>query len=86
MHNVRKARLVASEIMNAVTIYEMDGLKYTGAQKIYVKTHPRFLSFIRLCIDNHEYSLGLDDLVRAIDGATGQPPALEDEGLEVQSV
>jgi hypothetical protein len=56
---------MGSEIMNAVTIYEMNGIKYTGAQKIYFTPHPRFLSFVRLCIDNQEYSLGADDLMRS---------------------
>jgi len=55
---------MGSEIMNAVTIYEMNGIKYTGAQKIYVVPNPRFLSFVKLSIDNQEYSLGADDLMR----------------------
>jgi hypothetical protein len=40
-----------SEIMDAVTIYEVNGVKYTGQKKVIV-SHPRFLSFVRLCIDN----------------------------------
>ena len=72
---------MGSEIMNAVTIYEVNGVRYTGTRKIYVTSHPRFLSFVRLCIDNQEYSLGSDDLMRAVDGATGQPPTPEDEAL-----
>jgi hypothetical protein len=74
-------RLMGSEIMNAVTIYEVNGVKYTGTRKMYVASHPRFLSFVRLCIDNQEYSLGSDDLMRAVDRATGQPPTPEDEAL-----
>jgi len=72
---------MGSEIMNAVTIYEINGVKYTGARKMYVASHPRFLSFVKLCIDNQEYSLGSDDLMRAVDRATGQPPTTEDEAL-----
>jgi hypothetical protein len=34
--NEEVRRLMGSEIMNAVTIYEMNGIKYTGAQKIYI--------------------------------------------------
>ena len=65
---------MGSEIMNAVTIYEINGMKYTGPRTINVTSHPRFLSFVRLCIDNQEYSLGADDLMRA-------PLAPEDEAL-----
>jgi len=36
---------------------------------------------VRLCIDNQEDSLGSDDLMRAVDRATGQPPTPEDEAL-----
>ena len=72
---------MGSEIMNAVTIYEVNGVKYTGAKKVYVTSHPRFVSFVRLCIDNQEYSLGSDDLMRAVDRVSGQPLASEDEAL-----
>jgi len=72
---------MGSAIMNAVTIYEINGVKYIGATKVYVTSHPRFLSFVRLCIDNQEYSLASDDLMRAVDRATGQPLAPEDEAL-----
>lgn len=72
---------MGSEILNAVTIYEVNGVKYTGTKKMYVASHPRFLSFVRLCIDNQEYSLGSDDLMRAVDRATAQPPTQEDEAL-----
>ena len=67
--------------MNAVTIYEINGMKYTGPRTINVTSHPRFLSFVRLCIDNQEYSLGADDLMRAVDRVSGQPLAPEDEAL-----
>jgi len=70
-----------SEITNTVTIYEINGVKYTGALKIHIKSHPRFLSFVRLCIDNHEYSIASDDLMRAVDGAVGRQPVPEDEVL-----
>jgi len=69
------------EITSTVTIYEMNGVKYTGARKIEIKTHPRFLSFVRLRIDNQEYSLASDDLMRAVDRAIGQLPAPEDDVL-----
>jgi len=72
---------MGSEIMNAVTIYEINGMKYTGPRTINVTSHPRFLSFVRLRIDNQEYSLGADDLMRAVDRVTGQPLAPEDETL-----
>lgn len=65
---------MSSEITNTVTIYEINGFKYTGAQKIDIKSHPRFLSFVRLCVDDKEYSLGADDLMRAVDGAVGRQP------------
>ena len=68
-----------SEITNTVTIYEINGFKYTGAQKIDIKSHPRFLSFVRLCIDDKEYSLGADDLMRAVDGAVGRQPVQQDD-------
>jgi len=72
---------MGSEITNTVTIYEVSGVKYTGTRKIYIKTHPRFLSFVRLCIDNQEYSLASDDLMRAVDGAVGRQPVQEEDGL-----
>ena len=72
---------MALETMNAVTIYEMNGIKYTGAQKIYIASHPRFLSFVRLCIDDQEYSLSSDDLMRAVDCAVGRPLTPGDKGL-----
>ena len=74
------------EIMNAVTIYEINGMKYTGPRTINVTSHPRFLSFVKLCIDNQEYSLGADDLMRAVDRATGQPLTPEDEALAGSAV
>jgi hypothetical protein len=30
-----------SEVINSVTIYEIDGTKYTGPRKVYIKAHPR---------------------------------------------
>jgi|SRR5581483_3743968 len=72
---------MGSEIMNSVTIYEMNGIKYTGAQKIHIASHPRFLSFVKLSIDNHEYSLGADDLMRAVDYVMGRPVLPADEAL-----
>jgi hypothetical protein len=69
------------EITNTVTIYEINGMKYTGAPKIDIKTHPRFSSFVRPCIDNQEYSLASDDLIRAVDRAVGPQPVPEDEVL-----
>jgi len=77
---------MGSEIMNAVTIYEINGMKYTGRRTINVTSHPRFLSFVKLCIDNQEYSLGADDLMRAVDRATGQPLTPEDERLREASL
>ena len=68
---------MGSEIMNAVTIYEINGMKYNGPRTINVTSHPRFLNFVRLCIDNREYSLGADDLMRAVDRVIGQPLAPE---------
>jgi len=79
--NEEVRRLMGSEIINAVTIYEMNGIKYTGAQKIYITSHPRFLSFVKLSIDNQEYSLGGDDLMRAVDYAMGRPVLPADEAL-----
>lgn len=72
---------MSSEITNTVTIYEINGFKYTGAQKIDIKSHPRFLSFVRLCVDDKEYSLGADDLMRAVDGAVGRQPVQNDDVL-----
>src|SRR5689334_10493750 len=70
------------EIMNAVTIYEINGVKYTGPRTINVTSHPRFLSFVRLCIDNQEYSLGSDDLMRAVDRVNGQPLTEDQTSVE----
>jgi hypothetical protein len=81
---IDKETFVASEI-NAVTIYEIDGVKYLGPRKILVKNHPRFLSFITLSIGNQVYSLAVDDLVRAIDRAITQPAELADKPSELQS-
>jgi hypothetical protein len=67
--------------MNTVTIYEIDGAKYTGGQKIEVKSHRRFLSFVILRVDNQEYSVGSDDLLRAIGHAIGHAPAPEEGPL-----
>jgi len=72
---------MSSEITNTVTIYEINGFKYTGAQKIDIKSHPRFVSFVRLCINDKEYSLGADDLMRAVDGAVGRQPVQKDDVL-----
>jgi hypothetical protein len=72
---------MSSEITDTVTIYEINGFKYTGAQRIVISSHPRFLSFVRLCIDDKEYSLGADDLMRAVDGAVGRKPVQEDDVL-----
>lgn len=76
---------MSSETMNTVTIYEINGFKYTGAQKIDIKSHPRFLSFVRLCIDDREYSIGADDLMRAVDGAVGRQPVQRDDVLTGQA-
>ena len=65
---------------NTVTIYEIGGAKYTGTQKIEIKSHVRFLSFVTLRVDNQEYSIGSDDLMRAIGRAIGHRPATE-EGM-----
>lgn len=72
---------MSSEVVDTVTIYEMNGFRYTGAQKIEVKSHPRFINFVRLSIDKHEYSLAADDLMRAIDHAIGQVQLAEDDAL-----
>jgi hypothetical protein len=76
---------VASEMINTVPIYEMDGVKYSGAQKINIKAHPRFLGFIRICIADREYSLGVNDLVGAIDRAITQPSMPMDESFDSQT-
>src|SRR5579872_3466093 len=70
-----------SEIMNAVTIYEINGMKYTGHQTVNVISHPRFLSFVRLRINNQEYSLASDELMRAVGYVTGRPLTPEEEAL-----
>lgn len=70
-----------SETMNPVTIYEMNGIKHIGPQKIYIASHPRFLSFVRLCIDDREYSLSSDDLMRAVDCAVSRPLTPENRAL-----
>jgi hypothetical protein len=44
------------------------------------------LSFVRLCIDNQEYPLGADHLMRAVDRVIGQPLAPEDEALVGEAV
>ena len=67
------------EVLNAATIYEVNGAKYTGPRKVYIKKHPRFLTFVRLCIDGQEYSLASDDLLCAIDRTIAQVPAREAE-------
>jgi|SRR2546423_14936577 hypothetical protein len=72
---------MGSEIMNAVTIYEINGMKYTGPRTINVTSHPRFLSFVRLCIDNQAYLVGSDDLMRAVDSAIRKPLTPEDTAL-----
>ena len=73
--------VLANSGENRMTIYEIDGVKYAGARKVEIKSHPWFLGFVRLCVDNHEYSLSSDDLMRAIDRAITRPPAPEDEAL-----
>ena len=70
-----------SEVVDTVTIYEINGLRYTGAEKIDIKSHPRFMNFVRLSIDNHEYSLAADDLMRAVGHALGQVQLPEDDAL-----
>jgi hypothetical protein len=67
------------EVLNAVTIYEVNGAKYTGPRKVYIKKHPRFLTFVRLSVDGQEYSLASDDLLCAIDRTIAQVPAREAE-------
>lgn len=54
-----------SEIIDTVPIYEINGMKCTGQQKIHIRSHPRFLSFVKLRIDDQEYSVGCDDLMRS---------------------
>ena len=70
-----------SEIMDTITIYEINGLQYTGPRKIDIKSHPRFLSFVTLCIDNQEYSIACDDLMRALERSTRQVPTPDDDML-----
>lgn len=72
-----------SEIIEAVTIYEINGVKYTGRKTIDIKSHPRLLSFVKLRIDGQEYSLGSDDLMRAVDRAARKLPAADD-GIVIQ--
>jgi len=67
------------EVLNAVTIYEVNGAKYTGPRKVYIKKHPRFLTFVRLSVDGQEYSLASDDLLCAIERAIAQVPAIDAE-------
>ena len=62
-----------------MTIYEIDGTQYTGGQTIDVISHPRFLSFLKLCINNREYSISSDDLMRAVSRAINRLPALPQE-------
>ena len=67
------------EVLNAVTIYEVNGAKYTGPRRVYIKKHPRFLTLVRLSIDGQEYSLASDDLLCAIERTIAQVPAREAE-------
>jgi len=62
-----------------MTIYEIDGKRYGGPLKIEIKPHPRFLGFVRLCIDDQEYAVASDDLMRAIDGVLTRLPPPPDE-------
>jgi hypothetical protein len=71
------------EVLNAVTIYEINGAKYTGPRRVYIKKHPRFLAFVRLCIDGQEYSVASDDLLCAIDRTIAQVPARNAESTVV---
>jgi len=61
-----------------MTIYEIDGTQYTGGKTMDIKPHPRFLSFVKLCVDNREYSISTDDLARAIGRAISHTPEPED--------
>jgi hypothetical protein len=70
------------EVLNAVTIYEVNGTKYMGPRKVYIKKHPRFLSVVRLSIDGQEYSLASDDLLCAIERAIAQVPARDADSTE----
>jgi hypothetical protein len=78
---MRIGGVMGSEITNTVTIYEISGVKYTGALKIHIKSHPRFLNFVRLCIDNHEYSVASIELIGAVDGAVGRLLAPAEDAL-----
>jgi hypothetical protein len=71
------------EVLNAVTIYEVNGAKYTGPRQVYLKKHPRFLSFVKLSIDGQEYSLASEDLLYAIERAIAQVPAADAESTVV---
>jgi len=72
---------MGSEIMNAVTIYEINGMKYSGPRTINVTTRPRFLNFVRPRVDNQEYSIGADDLMRAVDRVSGQLSSARGRGV-----
>jgi len=71
-----------SEILDTATIYEINGVRQTGALKINFKSHPRFLSFVKLCINGQEYSLGSDDLIRAIERVACRTPGQDDPTFE----
>jgi len=71
------------EVLNAVTIYEVNGAKYVGPRKVYVRKHPRFLSLVKLSIDGQEYSLASEDLFSAIERAIAQVPATDAESTVV---
>lgn len=71
---------MASEV-NTVTIYEINGVKYTGQRKIEIRPHERFLSFVRLRVDRQEYSVASDDLMRAVDRSVSRLPAPQDSTL-----
>jgi hypothetical protein len=71
------------EVLNAVTIYEVNGTKYMGPRQVYLKKHPRFLSFLKLSIDGQEYSLASEDLLYAIERAIAQVPAADAESTVV---
>jgi len=64
-----------------MTIYEIDGTQYTGGNTIDIKSHPRLLSFVKLCVGNREYSISSDDLVRAIGRAISHIAEPENEIL-----
>jgi hypothetical protein len=65
------------EVLNSVTIYEVNGTKYVGPQQVYIKKHPRFLSFVKLSIGDQEYSIAADSLLIAIERAIALVPARE---------